>query len=383
MKKYKFLFAPAITAAILILSSCSKEDLSLTTDQATISKTEGYGYVYLESNKAEGNTIIVYKQHKDGSLEYYTTVETGGKGTGTELGSQGSVVLTTDHLRLFAVNAGGNSISSFELDDKGVPALKNIVSSAGLMPISITEHANFLYVVNSKSANIAGFTIKSNGILTPLPGSSQSLSAANAAPAEIMFKPDGLQLAVTEKTTNNIMVFQVKNGIAAAGSPYPSHGKTPFGFQFDGTKALVVSNAEAAAPGGSSLTSYYDKNGNPHVDGPKTNNQTSSGRLVIADKTSAYVYVTNAGSNTISSYTLDDEGQITLSHAVAGSTGEQPTDIALSGDDQSYLYNINNLSHSITEYSRNADATLTLIGQVDGLPLNAAGLAAYSESIVQ
>src|ERR1043165_2208184 len=103
MKKNKLLFAPAVTAAIFILSSCSKEDLSLPTDQANISKTEDAGYVYLESNNAESNTILIYKQHTDGSLEYTANVETGGKGTGTELGSQGdrkSTRLNSSHVAL-------------------------------------------------------------------------------------------------------------------------------------------------------------------------------------------------------------------------------------------------------------------------------------------
>jgi len=378
MKQHNRLFAP-IMAIMVILSSCSKESLTLSTDQANTSKTEDAGFVYLESNESKGNTIIIYKQHKDGSLEYYTSVETGGTGTGNDLGSEGSVILNADHSRLFAVNAGSNSISSFELDDQGSLYLKCIVSSGGLMPVSVTEHGNFLYVVNSATANITGFAIKSNGTLTPIPGSAQSLSAANAAPAEIMFKPDGLELAVTEKTTNNITVFQVKNGVAAVGSSYPSHGQTPFGFQFLGSTALVVSNAASEVAGGSSVTSYYDKCGNPHVDGPKTNSQTGSGRLVIA--TNNYVYITNTGSNTISSYTLDDGGLIELTHAVACVTDKEPTDVVLSGDDQAYLYNINSLSHSITEYSTNADGTLTLIGHIDGLPPHAAGLAAYMESV--
>src|SRR6185295_13355781 len=144
MKQHNRLFAP-IMAIMVILSSCSKESLTLSTDQANTSKTEDAGFVYLESNESKGNTIIIYKQHKDGSLEYYTSVETGGTGTGNDLGSEGSVILNADHSRLFAVNAGSNSISSFELDDQGSLYLKCIVSSGGLMPVSVTEHGNFLY----------------------------------------------------------------------------------------------------------------------------------------------------------------------------------------------------------------------------------------------
>ena len=377
---YYLLFS-AMVAGMIFLSSCSKQDhltQPVTSDPATAAKVEKDGYVYTESNTMEGNTIISYHQHSDGTLEEDTTVETGGTGTGLGLGSQGAVMLNDDHTRLFAVNAGSNTISSFELDADGIPSLKDVQSSGGITPISLTIYGNWLYAVNSGSSDIMGFMVESNGSLTPLSGSNRSLSTSSAGPAQISFKPNGTQLVVTEKATNSITVFDVNtDGIAQKGQSFRSRGTTPFGFEFDRSKNFVVSNASGGEPGKSSVTSYSSTGGSKAVDGPVHNGQTAACWLTIAKRGYAYLYVTNTGSNTISSYTLDDNGNLALAQGVAATTGVEPIDVVFSGGDQSYLYNINSTSQTISEFSRNADGTLTPISEVVGLPPHAAGLAAF------
>src|SRR6185295_2866029 len=56
MKQHNRLFAP-IMAIMVILSSCSKESLTLSTDQANTSKTEDAGFVYLESNESRATPL--------------------------------------------------------------------------------------------------------------------------------------------------------------------------------------------------------------------------------------------------------------------------------------------------------------------------------------
>ncbi len=68
---------------------------------------------------------------------------------------------------------------------------------------------------------------------------------------------------------------------------------------------------------------------------------------------------------------------LTLTYAIAATSGAEPTDMVLSGGDQEYVYNINSGSQTITGFSREADGNLTKISQINNLPLYAAGLAAY------
>ena len=87
----------------------------------------------------------------------------------------------------------------------------------------------------------------------------------------------------------------------------------------------------------------------------------------------AYVYATNTGSNTISRFSLDSNGDLTL----LGQTdsGASPIDMDLTGDD-SFAYVVNGGSDSISVYAVGSDGSLTLLQTVTGLPAAALGVAA-------
>ncbi|HCP54427.1 MAG TPA: 3-carboxymuconate cyclase, partial [Pseudomonas sp.] len=56
--------------------------IALTTACASAMAAEQVGAVYASSNKAEGNTIVAFKQMSDGSLSTLGEFKSGGKGTG-------------------------------------------------------------------------------------------------------------------------------------------------------------------------------------------------------------------------------------------------------------------------------------------------------------
>ena len=148
---------------------------------------------------------------RDGSLTARGTVATGGNGTGAGLGSQGALIL--DGNRLFAVNAGSNSLSLLHVDRRGKVRLADVDPSGGARPISVTVHGRFVYVLNagdvSTPANIRGF-LALWGKLVPLPGSTRPLSAAAPDPAQVEFSPNGHHLVVAEKATNPRMFAGVE-----------------------------------------------------------------------------------------------------------------------------------------------------------------------------
>ena len=83
----------------------------------------------------------------------------------------------------------------------------------------------------SGTDEITGFTVGADGMLTPIPGSTQSLSAANTGPAQVSFNADGDVLVVTEKATSLIDTFTVgSDGVAVPANTFASSGMTPFGF---------------------------------------------------------------------------------------------------------------------------------------------------------
>ncbi|MEP7169345.1 MAG: beta-propeller fold lactonase family protein [Bacteroidota bacterium] len=334
------------------------------------------GFVYTESNDVAHNSILCYKQHADGHLSYESTTMSGGAGNGAGLGSQGAVVLDEHHAWLYAVNAGDNSVSSFEVHSDGSLMLAHTTSSGGTTPVSVTTHHNLLYVVNAGSDNIKGLQIGAGGSLTDIAGSMQSLSITGAGAAQISFSPNGYYLYVTEKATNMITTFHVNgSGVAGAGASMASVGQTPFGFEF-ARGFMVVSNAAGGAAGAGSATSYSGTNsGNLNdVNGAIANNQAAPCWVAVTHH-GRFAFTTNTATDNISSYYVAPSGGLYLIHSAIPS-GDAPIDMVIAGNNY-YAYTLCAADHTIREYNRTFLGGLNLNGSISNLPDHAAGLAAY------
>lgn len=335
-------------------------------------------FLYSESNESNVNQIYVYEISRDGSLTLQGSTVSGGVGTGMGLGSQGALTLSEDHAWLFAVNAGSNSVSSFRVHDDGSLTLVHTESSRGKMPVSVSIHENLLYVLNFASDNIHGFLVGEGGSLTHIEGSTMNLSGTGVVPPQISFTPNGSWVIVTEKATNKISSFKVKND----GSVWPdvataSTGQTPFGFDFGRDDFMIISNAAGGAAGAGSATSYRIlDNGIPHdINGAVPNDQGAP-CWVATTKYGRFAFVSNTGSNSISSYYIAPGGYLFLVDKAAVTTGNSPADIVVAKNNYN-VYALNTKSGSIGEYHRKFLGGLELIGTVSGLPAPVTGLAIY------
>lgn len=127
--------------------------------------------------------------------------------------------------------------------------------SGGAEPISIAIHGDLLYVLNT--ASITGF-IQGNGRLTPIPSSTRFLTGGrDAGPSDIALSPNGTFLNITERVTNQIVLFPV-SADGTVGTPIAnnSNGNTPFSCVFTPTGFLVVTEATGGPGGGSAVSSY-------------------------------------------------------------------------------------------------------------------------------
>src|SRR3989454_1016739 len=155
---------------------------------------DGPRAVYTLTNQVAGNAVAVFNRSADGTLTAAGTIATGGTGTGAGLGSQGAVALSDDGRRLFAVNAGSNDVSVFDVGPAGL-SLASRTASGGPLPISLTVHGNVLYVLNAGgNGNISGFTISTTGGLTAIPGSTQLPPRNHVGPAPGAVSPPGRTL---------------------------------------------------------------------------------------------------------------------------------------------------------------------------------------------
>jgi 6-phosphogluconolactonase len=344
---------------------------------ATGAMASSPGAVYTLTNDPAGNAVKAFQRSGDGSLSPAGEFATGGTGTGAGLGNQGALVL--DGRRLFAVNAGSDSISSFRVSRDGLELI-DTDPSGGDQPISLTVDDGLLYVLNAGGAgDITGHTISRHGALSPLVGSTRPLSGPGSGPAQVSFDPRGETLVVTEKNTNLIDTYDVdsETGLASGPNPQPSAGATPFGFGFDGRGHLIVSEAFGGAPDQSAVSSYAVEDGLIDVITPSAGTTETAACWIVVTKNGRFAYTTNTGSGSISGYRVSQGGTLTLLDAdgQTGLTGPGPIDMALTGNSR-FLYSLNSGDGTISGFRVNADGSLAPIGGASGVPTVATGLAA-------
>ncbi len=355
------------------------------------------GLVYVMTNSADDNEIAAFFRGTDGTLLPTSFYRTLGLGTGPRgihpempgsgvdpLTSQGSLALSRDGRFLFAVNAGSNSISSFQIAFGGELNLAGVMPSGGLQPNSMAVFGGLLYVSNVGSSangyrsNITGFRIGPDGRLTAIPGSSRNLSTVNAQPSCIVFSSNGRQLVVSELTTNRLSVFQVTNdGTLSGPSVNPSSGAGPFGSCFLSSGILLVTEAGANA-----LSSYtVTQNGELRtVSGSVKNGQTAT-CWVTAAKDENYAYTSNAASGTITAYRVNRNGTLNVMGNIPstpqGSAMGAPIDSGVSPDGANfYVLNGNQGSVSVFRTGGNGQLVRQQVAGNVGLPdLGAQGLA--------
>src|SRR5215210_1681932 len=323
------------------------------------------GAVYTLTNAASGNAVAAFDRAPDGTLSTQGTFPTGGLGTGSLLGSQGAVVLSENGKRLFAVNAGNNSISELKVRGDGLELVAT-APSGGTLPISLTQHGRYLYVLNAGGAgNVAGFVLDHDSIV---PLMTQPLGSRTFGPAQIQFAPDGDSLVVTGKTSRTVDVYPIDHdGRAAAPVTSDSAGATPFGFDFDKRGNVLVSEA------GTGSASSYELN----VDGTATAISaavaTHQGApcWLVTSKDGRYAYTANGASGTITGFAVGHDGSLNLLDPTGVTAdlgaGSHPLDEAISNDGR-FLYNLTDGFHAITGYRVGHDGSLTLVGSIGGLP---------------
>ncbi len=205
--------------------------------------------------------------------------------------------------------------------------LVDVEPSNGDHPISVTVHHNVLYVLNGGTTNctggapsITGFTVRSNGQLAPIPGSTRPVSGGtNSGCAQVSFDPSGRILVVTERQSDTISTYLVgKDGVAAGPITNQTTGLGPFGFTFTQRGQLVTTEnfVGAAFQGGAASYDLLD-DGTLVPLGPTVRNGRSDTCWVVITDDNRYAYVTNFQSGDISSYRVTPEGVLVLMNPVA------------------------------------------------------------------
>lgn len=332
--------------------------------------------VFVQSNATTGNQILAYSRSTTGALSFVHAYSTGGLGAATQgsvvdpLASQGSLYYDPVGALLVAVNAGSDTITTFHVN--GDVLSHRRVLWAGQLPVSVTSFGRLVYVLDGGSTGaVRGYRLAGDE-LSPIWGSVRHLGLDATAtpqylntPGQVGFSPDGRQLLVTTKDNgSDIDVFGVRpdGRLTWHFVANPSAEPVPFGFVFDPSGHLVVTEA-----GGQDVSTYSLAAGgalthlSTVVDG-----QAAPCWITTAD---GYYFVANAGSADISGYQVDAAGNASLISAdggIAATTDAGPIDLAASSNGQ-FLYVEAGGAGAVDEFAVNSDGTLSSLGSITGL----------------
>lgn len=319
------------------------------------------GAVFVQSNFREGNQVIAYARHADGTLTKVGTYPTGGGGSGSFEDSSNGLVLASPQGEaapnnlggtpeyLFAVDAGTSDIAVFKVEPTNLQLVGDYPSN-GQTPVSLTVSHGILYVLNSgkydnrefdqvgnalencangysqvaatgvefnngdqhATPSITGFYVDSTGKLTHIPGSTRTLSGHPLSGcAQVSFNPAGNTVVVTERLAKIVGEKGTKVGAINTFSVNPdgtlgNHqvqtptGVSPFGFTFTKNGTLLTTEQDYGYynPGGSTTASYtLNSSGALTATGPSIQTGRTDTCWIVATNDGKYAYTASAFGN--------------------------------------------------------------------------------------
>jgi 6-phosphogluconolactonase (cycloisomerase 2 family) len=324
--------------------------------------------VFVQSDRVAGNTVVAYSRAADGSLDQQGVYATGGRGgkldgaAVDDLASQGSLTYDEAHQQLYAVNAGSDTVTVFDV--RGDRLIKRqIVSSGGNFPVSVAVHGGLVYVLNALDGGSVQGYVNVGGLLVKVPSWHRALGLDTATapqfthtPGQIGFTPDGSRLVVTTKAAGqSIEVFQVGLlGLSTRPVVTAAPDAVPFGFTFDAAGRLAVTEA-----GPNAVATYQVGR-----DGRLTElSEVATGQAatcwIVRD--GATLYASNAGSASLTALPAGADG----APRVLGNTptGGGTVDAAVSSD-RAFLYVQTGAAGGVDAFRVNGDGSLTPAGSV-------------------
>jgi DNA-binding beta-propeller fold protein YncE len=226
---------------------------------------------------------------------------------------------------------------------------------------------------------VAGFRIV-NDRLVAMAGSSRSLDLSNTnppnfltSPGEIGFSPDGSELIVTTKaSTSSLDVLRVNGNGRVVGAPKVTAdpGNVPFGFTFSPSGQLVVAEA------GNSTVHTFALEAHGALASLSASVPDAQTALCWITPVGGYYYVANAGSSSVSAYTVGSDGTPALvgTNGIVADTNAGPIDMAGSKDG-STLYVEAGGAGAVDEFHVGAGGSLTDLGNVADLGAGIEGIA--------
>jgi 6-phosphogluconolactonase (cycloisomerase 2 family) len=402
------------------------------------------GHLYMQTNETR-NAIIHYRWAASGTLTEVERVATGGAGSGelspiyhikrpNHFEGAGSVNLTPDRRFLFTTNAGDNSVSSFAVGEDGRLKLLDVKptgnpTNGGAKSLAYAPSSRTLFVVHTFGPDhLRLMSVDDEGKLTPRPEryTVNTRDWSNRGPTMAVLSPDGKFLVLgttfdelpTRKNPDGsvilwiprpdgtlhviasnapdpdgLVVFPVgRDGTLGASSLYDARGASPFYIAFLHNRPDTFIIAYAVSDG--VAMGHIDADGKISIISPLVKIDTSAGLpselcWLAVSPDDRFVFTTNFGYSTVSSYRIDGDvlsiakdpaapkvpGDGTF-RALDGVVSSGPSDSWLTPDG-AYFYQIYGNASKLVGYATQPDGSLREITSAK-IPYNGPqGLAGF------
>jgi 6-phosphogluconolactonase (cycloisomerase 2 family) len=284
---------------------------------------------------------------------------------------------------LYAIGPGANSIQGFGASSTGALSGLSVPSFAtSPIPVAITLHPskNFVYVANSTSNVVSGFSLNhTSGVLTPV-GTAISPTPVGKNPVALGANANGQFLFVLNQGSTNISAFSVDatRGLLAeiSGSPFslPSAPQTMVisptaGFLYVASNTASTTSISTFAIGSDGkLTS----SGSLSLTGAKT---PSIAGMTIDPKGQLF-YAADSSNNTIRAFNIQSSGALSEITGSPFAAGTQPVSVTVDAT-STLLYSANQGSNDVSAFRITNTGAL---GPAPGSPYATAGSGVITAS---
>jgi 6-phosphogluconolactonase (cycloisomerase 2 family) len=306
--------------------------------------------VYVESNKADLNSVLAFK-NAGGTLTMINEFQTSGKGvfdTSLKLGpfdSDQAVVTNAERTVLYAVNSGSDSVAVFAIGKEGAltPLAGSPFSSGGTNPVSVGISRDTAVVVNKamdpsrpdlNQPSYASFALDPTGFFEAGPTSTAS-AAVGSSPSQADISSGKRLVFDAQFLGGHLQSFLVEHdGSLTSEAFLATPGKAlPLGLWAHPSQPILYVGFVTINKVG---VYTFDATGNLHF----VRSIASSGAAVCWLRTNGAgtrMYSSNTGDNSISVYDTTNPLQpVEIQHVVLGGVGNA-TQFMLSPRED-YLY---------------------------------------------
>lgn len=267
-------------------------------------------FLYVNNNDFE-NSVTGFEVMPDATLRRlpgspYLTGGLGGKVANTD-----GLTISKKARALFVTNNLDNTVTGFHIQSDG--SLRRFSSGAvptgGILPAGVVcnKQGSRLFVANTGSDSIASFQVGADGSIRPVPGSP---FIANNGPTGMVLNKNAQILFCSNQFTSGISSFSIDTaGRVGLIDTFPTFGVQQQGIVLQRTTSLLyVTGARS-----NTITGFrVDLNtGRMNIlDGSPFFTEGDRPLDIAFDPSGRFLYVSNNGNNTITGYTVGQDGKL-------------------------------------------------------------------------